>query len=89
MMQTFLHRVRTIGAQKVAPFTGEGAYHGSTKSRPQPPPPPTPPVLVEEVRPRTIEDHARTGETRISTFEATFPGRCEIVESLSVPSQAE
>jgi hypothetical protein len=31
MNLTYLRREHTISGQLVAPFTGEGAYHGSTK----------------------------------------------------------
>lgn len=82
-MKTVLRRRRTIDSQQIAPFTGEGAYHGSTRAqaRPQPPPP-----VVEETRPRTLEAYERSGQAHIDSFEASFPNQHEIVEQLPVPS---
>ena len=91
-MQTVLRRPRTIDTQRTAPFTGEGAYHGSTRARsgprPRSPSPPRPPP-VDEVRPRTLDAYAAAGRTDIARFEATFPNRYEEVELLPPPSQAE
>ncbi|MFT3698723.1 MAG: hypothetical protein QM831_36590 [Kofleriaceae bacterium] len=70
-------------AQKVAPFTGEGAYHGSTKPRGPSAIPATPPV--DEMRPTTLE----RGITQIADFTATFPNHYAVATTLPVPSQAE
>jgi hypothetical protein len=89
-MQTVLREERTIDTQRVAPFTGEGAYHGSTRARPEPRPSEartSPPV--DEVRPYTLEAYARAGRKDIALFEATFPARYEVLETLPVPSQEE
>ena len=82
--------MRTPDTQKIAPFTGEGAYHGSTKPRPASSAPvAAPPPPVEEMRPTTLERYASSGATAIDTFEATFPNRYEIVSLLPVPTQDE
>ena len=86
---TFLRSPRSIATQVVAPFTGEGAYHGSTKPRRRPPTPgPAEPVAemrgssLAELGPELVERGA------IPEFEAVFPNRCEIRARLPVPSQA-
>lgn len=84
-MQTFLRQERTVPTQRTAPFTGEGAYHGSTKARPSPPQPPPP--LVDEVRPRTLEADERADRTEIAAFSAVFPNRAAVVERLPVPPE--
>lgn len=78
---------RSTEAQRVAPFTGEGAYHGSTKQeslerRLAPPPP-----VVDEMRPTTLERYSTP--RAIASFEATFPNRYELLAQLRVPSQDE
>lgn len=76
-----------MATQTVLPFTGEGAYHGSTKPRPRAasshPPPPTPPEMV----PRTLDAYAAEGRTAIETFEATFPNLFEVCAVLPTPAQ--
>lgn len=82
--------MRSTDTQKIAPFTGEGAYHGSTRPRSATPVPvraPEPPV--EEMRPTTVERYAASGATAIASFEATFPDRYEVVSRLPVPTQDE
>jgi hypothetical protein len=82
--------MRSQETQKIVPFTGEGAYHGSTKPRPMPSAPvPAPAPPVEEMRPTTVERYASSGTTVIDTFDATFPNRNEIVSRLPVPTQDE
>jgi hypothetical protein len=86
---TFLERAHTRETQTVAPFTGEGAYHGSTKARPQagmaPRREPADDV-VDEMRATTLDTLAP--DDPIPEFDAHFPNRCELVEQLAVPSQA-
>lgn len=86
-METYLRRQRTVDTQRVLPYTGEGAYHGSTKSRPRPAAPRPPAPVIAETRPRTLDAYARDGKTQIGEFAATFPNRCAIMEALPVPSQ--
>ena len=87
-MQTFLYQRRTIDSQRVAPFTGEGAYHGSTRDKAAPDTPrPPPPPMVEEVRPRTLEADEAAGRTAIADCPATFPDRAAVVAQLPVPSE--
>jgi hypothetical protein len=85
MTSTSLQKPRSVGAQVVVAFTGEGAYHGSTKprgqspaARPQPPP-------IDEMRATSL-DELGSGED-IGSFDAVFPNRCETLTTLPVPSQ--
>ncbi|MCA9720195.1 MAG: hypothetical protein H6713_00530 [Myxococcales bacterium] len=88
--KTFLRAARARETQRVAPFTGEGAYHGSTKPRSRPAPaPPVPRALPPEVQPRTLEAYAASGRREIASFAATFPNRFEVVRALPVPRQDE
>ncbi len=86
-MKTFLRQPRSIETQKVVPFTGEGAYHGSTKPRPRRAEPPAP--LVDEMRPSSLERFAGRGAAKIAEFDARFPNLFETIRTLSVPSQDE
>lgn len=89
-MSASKHQRHSIDTQKVAPFTGEGAYHGSTKPRPAlPAAAGAPPPLVEEMRPRTVERYAASGARVIDSFDATFPNLFEIVSQLPIPTQDE
>ena len=88
MSDAIVKRARSIPDQKVAAFTGEGAYHGSTKPRPQQAPR-APSVPVEEMRPTTLEAYAANGTRSIAEFEATFPNRYEVKSVLPVPTQDE
>lgn len=87
-MKTFLRRDPSAATQPVAPFTGEGAYHGSTRPRPAPTPEPDDPAIVAEMRPRSLDKYDGREDTRIDTFTAVFPNRCETVATLPAPTQA-
>lgn len=85
---THLVQARSRDTQVVAPFTGEGAYHGSTKARPREPAAARPePPIVDEMRATTLDTLAPDAE--IPEFDALFTNHCEVVEQLPVPSQAE
>lgn len=88
-MTNLLRQARTSADQQVARFTGEGAYHGSTRKRVDPPAdaPVAPPV--DEFRPRTLERYAAEDRRAIDEFAAVFPNRYTVLESLPVPSQDE
>jgi hypothetical protein len=88
MNDAIVKRTRTIADQKIAAFTGEGAYHGSTKPRPQPVRA-APIVPVEEMRPTTLEAHAASGTREIAEFDATFSNRYDVKAILPVPTQDE
>lgn len=88
MNLTSLRQVRTIETQQVAPFTGEGAYHGSTKPRAAQPSGAPPPV-VEEMRPTTLEAYQADGTREIGLFEGTFKNLYEVGSVLPIPSQEE
>jgi len=87
MNDAIVKRERACATQQVAAFTGEGAYHGSTKPRLPTPVPSAPPAVVEEMRPSTLEAYAARGAGRIADFDATFPNRYEVKAVLPVPSQ--
>ncbi|MEO7095113.1 MAG: hypothetical protein ABI175_17770 [Polyangiales bacterium] len=86
MNNPIVKRARSIPDQKVALFTGEGAYHGSTKPRPRPAPRAAF-VPVEEMRPTTLERYAARGARSIEDFDATFSNRYEVKSILPVPDQ--
>jgi hypothetical protein len=92
MSTTHLRQERTEATQKVAAFTGEGAYHGST-SRREPPTAQGAQVvaapMVAEMNPTTLDRYAAQGSEGIDTFDAVFPNLHEVVEALPVPSQEE
>lgn len=87
-MNTFLRRERDTATQTVAPFTGEGAYHGSTKPRPAPAPAVIEPP-VAEMLPTTLDKYEGREGGDIDTFVARFPNRCETVARLPAPTQVE
>lgn len=88
MNDAIVKRTRSIPDQKIAPFTGEGAYHGSTKPR-QTPARPAPAAPVEEMRPTTLETYAENGTRSICEFDATFPNHYAVKATLPIPSQEE
>ncbi|MBI3632721.1 MAG: hypothetical protein HY226_00355 [Candidatus Vogelbacteria bacterium] len=85
-MQTWIKKIHTIESQKREMFTGEGAYHGSTKQKPKSQDKPLVEV-VSEARPTTLEQYIQTGNKTIQSFDAKFPNRYRLVEQLAVPSQ--
>lgn len=89
MSLTHLEQRRTIATQQVAPFTGEGAYHGSTSKRPNAPAPSAPQAVVEEMRASTLDGYRLDAPRPIADFEATFPNLYSVEELLPVPTQQE
>ena len=88
MNDAIVKRTRSIADQKIAAFTGEGAYHGSTKPRPQQVRA-APVVPVEEMRPTTLEAYAASGVREIADFDATFSNRYDVKAILPIPTQEE
>ena len=89
MSLTHLRQEHSQGAQQVAAFTGEGAYHGSTRKRgsryasaPQP-------VVVDEMRPTTLDAYPIDGSRKIAEFEARFPNLYKVERVLPIPTQDE
>lgn len=82
---TYLRKARSRETQVVAPFTGEGAYHGSTKPRSRSAAPRPAAPVVEEMRATSLDSLAVDG--RIDEFDALFPNLCETLTTLPVPSQ--
>lgn len=87
MNLTYKRHTPTIDTQEIAPFTGEGAYHGSTKRRA--PRKTEPQEVVEEMRPTSLDKYASRSSTDIDDFEAVFANLYRIEDSLPVPSQEE
>lgn len=85
---THLTREHTPSEQLRAPFTGEGAYHGSTKKR-------APAVkraeapMVDEMRPSTMAEYPLDGSRAVPNFTAVFPNLYELTDQLPVPTQEE
>jgi hypothetical protein len=88
-MKTWIKKTHTIESQKRALFTGEGAYHGSTKPKPSNHSSPDKPLVevVSEARPTTIEQYIQTGNRTIHPYLAEFTNRYRVNEQLAVPSQ--
>jgi hypothetical protein len=85
---TLLRREHSEATQKIAPFTGEGAYHGSTRRR-APSRAATPPAPVDEMVPATLRDYPLDGSRPIADFEATFSNVYSVERTLEIPSQEE
>lgn len=89
MNLTHLRQEHSVATQEVLPFTGEGAYHGSTKKRAPRPANAPKPVVVDEMRPTTIEAFPLDGSRPIVDFDATFPNLYEVVSVLPSPTQED
>ena len=85
-MSTWIRRDHTVETQKVQTFTGEGAYHGSTKSKVASAPRPFD-EIVSEARPRTLQRYIEHGITAIKEFDACFWNDLHLVNLLPVPTQ--
>ena len=88
MNLTYLTREHTVVGQLVAPFTGEGAYHGSTKKR-APAAARNDAPVVDEMRPTTIDEYPTDGSRPIASFVAEFPNLYEVTDTLPIPGQEE
>jgi hypothetical protein len=88
MNLTYLTREHTIADQLVSPFTGEGAYHGSTSKRATSAPR-NPSPMVDEMRATTIDAYPADGSRAIASFTAEFPNLYEVTDTLPIPSQEE
>lgn len=84
-----LRQEHTLDSQQIAPFTGEGAYHGSTRKRAARAASAPRPVVVEEMRPTTLDAYPLDGSRPIAQFEATFPNLYTVERVLPVPTQEE
>lgn len=89
MSFTHLRRAHSRATQKVAPFTGEGAYHGSTRRRAPAGPARPPQPVVDEMAPSTLATYPPDGTRPIANFEATFPNLYVVERQLPVPTQDE
>lgn len=85
---TYLRREHSIETQQVVPFTGEGAYHGSTRKR-SVARGAAPPPVVDEMRPSTLDRYSLGSPRAIPAFEATFTNLYSVERVLSVPTQEE
>ena len=87
-MITWIRKAHAIETQHVEEFTGEGAYHGSTKQKPPGAPRPQA-ETVPEARPTTLERYLERGIATIGSFDAVFPDRLRLVAQLDVPTQEQ
>ncbi len=85
-MNTFLKSVRTEENQKTAEFTGEGAYHGSTKPKIRDL---SIPEEIPEVIPSTLIDYWKRKDPKFQDFLATFVNLYQVKKVLPEPSQDE
>ncbi len=89
MSFTHLRQEHTTTSQQIAPFTGEGAYHGSTRKRAARPANAPRPVVVDEMRPTTLDAYPQDGSRAIADFEAIFPNLYAVERVLPLPTQEE
>ena len=89
MSFTSLRRQHSTDTQEVLPFTGEGAYHGSTRRRAAQARSGPAPVVVDEMRATTLEGHPPDGSRPIAEFDARFPNLYRVERALPVPTQEE
>lgn len=89
MNLTHLRQEHTLDTQQVAPFTGEGAYHGSTRKRAPRSASAPQPLVVDEMRPTTLDAYPLDGSRAIAEFEATFPNLYAVERVLPIPTQEE
>ncbi len=89
MSFTHLRQEHSLATQQVAPFTGEGAYHGSTRKRAPRSASAPPPVVVDEMRPTTLDAYPLDGSRAIAVFDATFPNLYVVERVLPIPTQEE
>jgi hypothetical protein len=85
---TLLRGEHTRATQKVAPFTGEGAYHGSTRRR-APPRAAAPAPVIDEMAPETLRGLPLDGTASIADFAATFSNLYVVERTLPTPTQEE
>ena len=93
-MNTYLKVERTEEAQKVAAFTGEGAYHGSTKTRDILPREQIYIPEVAEMFPSTLANYSQVSDSTsekaaFANFLARFPNLYEVKKVLPIPTQEE
>lgn len=81
-MSTSIDLNRSAAAQRIAAFTGEGAYHGASKPKVTPNRHSSP-----EENAFRLDEYVRRGTNVFDSFSATFPNRYEAVGQLAVPSQ--
>jgi len=87
MSLNYLRKQQTVASQQVAPFTGEGAYHGSTKRREAKKA--APQVVVDEMAPTSLDKYRGNTSRPIDRFEGTFVNFYRIEDRLPVPSQEQ
>src|SRR3989344_2344426 len=89
-MNTYLKLERTEQAQKIAAFTGEGAYHGSTKNRDSSVSEMRYIPEVAEMLPSTLANYAanaKNEKTAFAKFTARFSNRYKVGKVLPIPTQ--
>ncbi|MEZ4447276.1 MAG: hypothetical protein R3B72_49810 [Polyangiaceae bacterium] len=89
MNPTYLKAEHSIETQEVVPFTGEGAYHGSTDKRPKAAAPRAPQVVADDTRPTTIDSYSPDAPREIANFEAKFTNLYKVERKLPLLTQEE
>jgi hypothetical protein len=74
--------------QKVGRFTGEGAYHGSTRQR-RPNNVGASMPIVAEMAPTTVDSYTQSGVAEIVDFTATFSNLAVVERVLPIPTQED
>jgi hypothetical protein len=87
-MTTWHNKLRTVATKKVEQFTGEGAYHGSTKQKPTSIPQPKKDV-TSEMKPTTLERYIEEDKPAIDSFTAFFGNSLCTISQGRVPTQEE
>lgn len=89
MNLTYLTQEHSQSTQDIAPFTGEGAYHGSTRKRAPRADGGPPKPVVPEMHATTMDAYPVDGSRPIANFEAHFPNLYKVERVLPVPTQEE
>jgi hypothetical protein len=89
MSLTHLRQQHTLDTQNVEPFTGEGAYHGSTRRRTPARAAKSPSPIVEEMAATTLDAYPLDGSRAIGDFVATFPNLYVVERVLPIPTQED
>lgn len=87
-MTTFLKSDKSESSQKVAAFSGEGAYHGSSKPKKIDNPNPTFDEHIE-VLPVSLISYLQQKSSVFESFKAHFPNNFEVKKWLKPPTQEE
>lgn len=83
-MSIFFNQTRSRSNQRVAPFTGEGAYHGSSQQKANP----IHGYSIEE-NAFTLDSYVKRGTSDFDEFSATFLNRYEVIRQSIIPTEEQ